>query len=163
MGRIKFEDVTESLSVPSFYMAYRELADKHKLWDKSLDELVDFFDSLSPKDVRRVLRAFGIRVILTEEGKAEFYAGGSPGLLLLDIPIPRRASENTKDERMYVCTHCNRGVDAEWLDSASVSVLATLYAPETAERIKKSVAEFCLIQPIDVSFPYSGKGALARG
>jgi len=157
MGRIKFEDVTESLSVPSFYIAYRELGDKHKLWDKPLDKLVDFFDSLSAKDVRRVLKAFGIRVILTEEDKAEFYAGGSPGLLLLDIPIPEDVLDNSGTGHMYVCPHCNRGVDADWLDIAGVSVLATLYAAETAERIKKSVVEFCMIQPIDVSFPYSGK------
>jgi len=157
MGRIKFENVTESLSVPSFYMAYRELGDKHKLWNKPLDELVDFFDSLSPKDVRRVLKAFGIRVILTEEDKAEFYAGGSPGLLLLDIPIPRDVLDNTGGRHVYLCPHCNRGVDAGWLDSAGLSVLATLYAAETAGRIKKSVVEFCMIQPIDISFPYSGK------
>ena len=157
MTKIKFENVTESLSVPSFYMAYRELGDKHKLWDKGLEELSCFFDSLSPKNLRRVLIAFGVRVILTDEDRAEFYAGGFPGLLLLDVSVPRHALEDTKDGHMYVCPHCNRGVDADWLDGAGVSLLATLYVAQTVERIKKSVVEFCMVQPLEVCFPYSGK------
>ena len=157
MTKIKFENVTESLSVPSFYMAYRELGDKHKLWDKGLEELACFFDSLSPKNLRRVLIAFGVRVILTDEDRAEFYAGGFPGLLLLDVSVPRHALEDTKDGHMYVCPHCNRGVDADWLDGAGVSLLATLYVAKTVERIKKSVVEFCMVQPLEVCFPYSGK------
>jgi len=155
--KIKFENVTESLSVPSFYMAYRELGDKHKLWDKGLEELACFFDSLSLKNLRRVLIAFGVRAILTDEDRAEFYAGGFPGLLLLDVSVPRHALEDTKDGHMYVCPHCNRGVDADWLDGAGVSLLATLYVAQTVERIKKSVVEFCMVQPLEVCFPYSGK------
>lgn len=157
MSKIRFENVTESLSVPSFYMAYRELGDKHKLWNKGLDGLVDFFNSLSPKNLRRVLVAFGIRVILTNEEKAEFYAGEFPGLLMLDVPIPPDALEDTANGHMYICPHCNRGVDADWLDGAGVSLLATLYVAETVERIKKSVVEFCMVQPLEVCFPYSGR------
>ena len=156
MTKIRFENVTESLSVPSFYMAYRELGDKHKLWNKDMDDLVDFFDSLSPKNLRRVLIAFGIRVILSDEDKAEFYAGGFPGLLLLDVTVPLDALGDTANGHVYICPHCNRGVDADWLDGAGVSLLATLYVAETVERIKKSVVEFCMVQPLEVCFPYGG-------
>ena len=156
--KIHFENVTESLSVPTFHIAYRELGDKHKLWGRDLDELAAFFGGLFSKSRRKVLIAFGMRVILTDEDKAEFYAGGFPGLLLLDIPIPPEAFRVPKGSPVYTCPHCNRAVDASWLDSAGVSLLATLYTANMPERIKKSVVEFCMVQSLEVCFPYSEKG-----
>jgi len=156
MAKIKFENTTEGLSVPAFYMAYRALGDKYKLWGKGLEELVPFFDNLSSKNLRRVLIAFGINVILNDQDRALFYAGGVPGLLLLDVTVPAEVL-NGKSGRMYICPHCNRGVDAGFLDRAGVSLLATLYVAQAVERLTKQVVEFCMIQPIDVCFPYSGK------
>ena len=156
MAKIKFENVSEGLSVPAFYMAYRELGDTHKLWGKGLEELVPFFDNLSATSLRRVLIAFGIRAILNDQDRALFYAGGVPGLLLLDVTVPAEAL-NGKSGRMYICRHCNRGVDAGFLDRTGVSLLATLYVAQAVERLTKQVVEFCMIQPIDVCFPYSGK------
>ena len=155
MAKIKFENITEGLSVPAFYMAYRELGDKYKLWGKRLEELVPFFDNLSAKSLRRVLVAFGIRAIINDD-RIAFYAGGVPGLLLLDITVPTEAL-NGKSGRMYICPHCNRGVDAGFLDRTGVSLLATLYVAQAVERLTKQVVEFCMIQPIDICFPYSGK------
>jgi len=155
MAKIKFEHINEGLSVPAFYMAYRELGDKYKLWGKRLEELVPFFDNLSAKSLRRVLVAFGIRAIINDD-RIAFYAGGVPGLLLLDITVPTEAL-NGKSGRMYICPHCNRGVDAGFLDRTGVSLLATLYVAQAVERLTKQVVEFCMIQPIDICFPYSGK------
>lgn len=156
MTKVRFENITESLSVPAFYMAYRELGDRYKLWGMSLEELVPFFDNLSAKNLRRVLIAFGIRAILNDEDRVAFYAGGVPGLLLLDVAVPAEALEGNSG-RMYVCPHCNRGVDAGFLDRTGVSLLATLYVAQAVERLTKQVVEFCMIQPIDICFPYSGK------
>ena len=103
MAKIKFENITEGLSVPAFYMAYRELGDKYKLWGKGLEELVPFFDNLSAKNLRRVLIAFGIRAILNDQDRALFYAGGEPGLLLLDFAVPVEALKG-ESGRMY-CAH----------------------------------------------------------
>jgi len=157
MTKITFEDVNEALSVPAFYMAYRELGDKHKLWDKDMESLVDFFGNLSSKNIRRILRAFGIEIILTEEGRATFYAGGSPGLLLIDIPIPGKALEPENGQQIYVCPHCKQSVDAQFIEEAALTTLATLYADEMPEKIRKGVAEFYMAQPIDICFPYSGR------
>lgn len=156
MAKIRFENVAEGLSVPAFYVAYRELGDKYKLWGKGLEELVPFFDNLSAKNLRRVLIAFGIRAILNDQDRALFYAGGEPGLLLLDFAVPAEALKG-ESGRMYMCPHCNRGVDAGFLDRAGVSLLATLYVAQSVEKLTKQVVEFCMIQSIDVCFPYSGK------
>jgi len=157
MTKITFENVSEALSVPAFYMAYRELGDKYKLWGKNLRDLADFFDNLSAKNLRHILRAFGIRVILTDGNRAAFYAGGMSGLLLIDIPVPPEAMQPKKGRAVYVCPHCKRSVDTEFLDEAAVTTLATLYADETVERIRKRVVEFYMVQPIEVCFPYAGR------
>jgi len=65
--KIKFEKVRESLSVPSFYLAYREPGQKYGLFGKYLKELSDFFGVLSSKNLRRDFIAFGLRIVVDED------------------------------------------------------------------------------------------------
>jgi len=141
--RIELERVGEALSVPAFYIAYRELGQKYGLFGMTLNELVDFFDSLSRRNLRRVFVAFGLRVIVHDK-RVSFHVGGDNGLLVAERDIPPDA------------WHPNEmAVDAHFLDDSAVAAVAGLYADP--DRVKKHVVEFCMVQPLEVCFPYGGK------
>lgn len=153
MVKIKLERVRESLSVPSFYIAYRELGQKYGLFGKNSEAVVDFFSGLSSKNLRRIFVAFGLRVIVDEDYQVAFYVGGDPGLLVVETGEPRETRQAGK--YAYECPHCGRVIDGEFLDTCGVAALAGLYIDEA--RVKKLVVEFCMVQPLEVCFPYSGK------
>lgn len=81
--KVKFENVSKVCRY------WPELGKKHKLWDKSLEELVDFFSSLPNKQLRRVYRAFGVRVFVGHDDKLRIYvgAGDFPGLLVVEAAV----------------------------------------------------------------------------
>ena len=139
--------------MPSFYIAYRELGEKYRLFGKNLDELVDFFDSLSSKNLRRIFVAFGFRVIVDEDYQVALYVGGDPGLLVIETEVPIKARQ--PGNYAYQCPHCGRVVDGEFLDGCGISALAGLYIDPV--RVQKRVMEFMMVQPLDICFPYSGK------
>jgi catechol 2,3-dioxygenase-like lactoylglutathione lyase family enzyme len=151
--KIKLDRVRESLSVPSFYMAYRELGQKYGLFCKNLEKLIDFFSALSSKNLRRIFIAFGLHVIVDEDYQVAFYVGGDPGLLVVKTEVPPEARQPGK--YTYECPHCGRVVDGEFLDDSGVAALAGLYVDPA--RVQKIVVEFLMVQPLEVSFPYSGK------
>ncbi len=153
MVKIKLERVRESLSVPSCYIAYRELGQKYGLFGKNSEAVVDFFSGLSSKNLRRIFVAFGLRVIVDEDYQVAFYVGGDPGLLVVETGVPREARQAGR--YAYECPHCGRVIDGEFLENSAVAALAGLYIDPA--RVQKLVMEFLMVQPLEVCFPYSGK------
>jgi hypothetical protein len=143
MVKIELENVGEGLSVPAFYIAYRELGQKYGLFGKTLNELADFLNNLSGRNLRRIFVAFGLRVIVHDE-RVSFHVGGDAGLLVAERDIPPDARR--PDEP---------AVDAHFLDDSAVAAVVGLYADP--DSVKRHVVEFCMVQPLEVCFPYGGK------
>jgi len=150
-----FENLGEALSVPAFHEAYRELGNRHKLWGKGLDELVDFFSGLSGKKIRRIFRAFGLQIIVSKDDRLEIYVGAGklPGLLAVDVPIKPEALK--VKGRAYECPCCGKALDADYMENSAISAIVCLYVDEY--RVREEVVKFCMAQPIEVCFPYAGR------